>query len=147
MIASDRILGLVVVLGALAFFAGALQIETSFLSDPLGPRTFPMIVAAVGLLSGLIILWRPDESPEWPTGANLAHMAIAFVVLVAYAYMLAPFGFLLATALTAGVISYQIRPRLLPAVVTGASLSAGLFLIFKYALGLGLMALPRTFIG
>jgi putative tricarboxylic transport membrane protein len=45
------------------------------------------------------------------------------------------------------VVSYQISPNLKTAALTGIGLSAGLFAIFKYALGLGLIALPRAMTG
>lgn len=144
---SDRILGLVVVIGALAFFAGALQIQTSFLSDPLGPRVFPLMIAVAALLCGLTILWRPDAEPDWPARRNWLGMGIALVVLVGYAYTIVPGGFLISTALAAAAISYLITPRLGPALLTGAGLSALLFAVFKYGLGLGLVALPRALIG
>ncbi|HEX9858908.1 MAG TPA: tripartite tricarboxylate transporter TctB family protein [Paracoccaceae bacterium] len=144
---SDRIFGLVVVFGALAMFAGALQIQTSFLSDPVGPKVFPMIIAVVALLCGLMILWKPDTDPEWPAGAVWSQLGIAVAVLIAYSYLLTPLGFIVPTALASAVISFQISPRLKPAVITGTSLSAGLYVMFKYGLGLGLVALPKALIG
>lgn len=147
MINSDRIFGLVVVLGALAFFAGALQIQISFLSDPLGPRVFPILIAAAALLCGVVMLLKPDAEPEWPGLRNWIGMGVALVVLIGYAYALAPLGFVLPTAIAATALSYQISPRLWAAVITGISLAVGLYLVFKYGLGLGLMALPKTLFG
>ncbi|MDZ4095813.1 MAG: tripartite tricarboxylate transporter TctB family protein [Paracoccaceae bacterium] len=147
MISSDRIFGLVVVFGALAFFAGALQIQTSFLSDPVGPRLFPILIAVVSLLAGLMMLWKPDAEPDWPAASAWGNMAITMVVLVAYAYLLAPLGFVLPTAVAAAVISYMIAPHIRPAAITGAVLSLSLFFIFKYSLGLGLVALPKALFG
>ena len=60
-----------------------------------------------------------------------------------YALSLKPFGFLMPTAVAAAILSYQISPRIRPAVLAGLSLSIGLFVIFKYALGLGLTPFPR----
>lgn len=140
---SDRIVGAAVVLIALAFFISAGQLETPFFADPLGPKTFPRIVAAVAALCGLVMILSPDESPDWPAASVLARLGLAVIVLVAYAYALKPLGFLLPTALAASLLSYQIKPRVLGAVLTGALLAAILFLIFKYALGLSLFAFPR----
>ena len=64
-----------------------------------------------------------------------------------YAYALKPLGFLMPTAIAAAVLSYQISPKPMPAVLTGLGLSVGLFVIFKYALGLSLFALPRSLMG
>jgi putative tricarboxylic transport membrane protein len=144
---SDRIFGLVVLGVALAYIASALQIQTSFLSDPVGPKVFPLVIGGVAVLAALVLLLTPDENPEWPKGATWLHLVIALVVLIAYAYSLRPMGFLVPTAIAAGVVSYQISPNLKTAALTGIGLSAGLFAIFKYALGLGLIALPRAMTG
>ena len=144
---SDRIFGLVVVMGALAFFAGALQIQTSFLSDPVGPRVFPMLIAASALLCGLVLIAKPDADPEWPALAAWGNMAIALVVLVSYALLIGPMGFLASTALAAAGVSYLIEKNARTAALTGLGLSLVLFVIFKYGLGLGLFAFPRAWMG
>lgn len=143
----DRIFGLVIVIGALAFFAGALQIQTSFMSDPLGPRTFPILISAAALLCGLTIVARPDPEPAWPAPAAWLSMGVALVVLIAYAYAVVPFGFLIPTAVASAAIGYLIERKALQNAVMGVGLSAILFVIFKYGLGLGLMALPRSMMG
>lgn len=144
---SDRIFGLVVVMGALAFFAGALQIQTSFLSDPVGPRVFPLLIAASALLCGLVLIAKPDAEPEWPALAAWGNMAIALVVLVSYALLIGPMGFLASTALAAAGVSYLIEKNARTAALTGLGLSLVLFVIFKYGLGLGLFAFPRAWMG
>ncbi len=144
---TDRIFGVVAALGALAYIAGAQQIPTSFLSDPVGPRTFPTIIGVVAALCGLIMALRPDDEPDWPDMGAIGGLAIAVVVLVGYAYGLKPLGFLIPTAIAAGVLSYQISLRRRFSLVTGLAISVGLFVIFKYGLGLSLSAFPRGWLG
>lgn len=144
---SDRIFGSIVTLLALAYIASATQIQTSFLADPVGPKTFPILIGAVAALSGLIVVFRPEENPEWPSLSTIGGLGVAVVILVGYAYSLKPFGFLVPTAITAAVLSYQIRPRIGPSAITGSCLSVGLFLLFKFALGLSLVALPTFMTG
>ena len=144
---SDRITGLIVAVLALAFAAGASQLEEPFFADPLGPKAFPLLVSAVAFLAGATMVMRPDAEPAWPGLATLIRLAIATIILVAYAHALKPLGFLLPTAIASAALSYQIRPRAGQSVVIGLALSAGLFVIFKYALGLGLFALPRWLMG
>lgn len=144
---SDRIFGTVVTLVALAYIASATQIQTSFLSDPVGPKTFPMLIGAVAAICGIIVVLRPDEDPEWPALQTLGALVLSVIVLVCYAYALKPLGFLLPTAVTAAILSYQISPRPMPAALAGLGLSLGLFAIFKFALGLSLFALPAAFHG
>ena len=90
---------------------------------------------------------RPDEEPEWPELRTLGALLISVIVLVAYAYMLKPLGFLIPTAIVAAVLSYQINPRTGPAIIAGVGLSVGLFVVFKFILGLGLVGLPRALFG
>ena len=144
---SDRIFGLFVLVVALGYIFSATGIEKSFFSDPMGPRAFPYLVGGVCALCGLVIALKPDPDPAWPALAALLKLTLACVVLVAYAELLKHLGFLAPTAMAAGVISYLIRPRLVPSVLTGIGLSVGLFVIFKYGLGLGLFAVPRSWMG
>ncbi len=134
-------------LGALAYIAGAFQIRTSFLTDPVGSRTFPIVIGALAALCGLVIFLRPDPDPDWPRGRRWGQIGVALAVLVAYAYVLAPGGFVLTTALAAGVLSYLIDQHPGRAALAGVGLSVGLFAIFRYALGLGLTALPPALFG
>jgi len=140
---SDRLFGLVVLMTALAYIASATQIQTSFLQDPVGPKAFPMLVGTVAAISALVMIIKPDPSPQWPGLKTLGALSVALIVLVAYAYALKPFGFLLPTAVTATILSYQISARALPALLTGTGLSVGLFVLFKYALNLGLVPFPK----
>ena len=141
---SDRLFGLVAVLVALAYMASATQVQTSFLSDPVGPKAFPTLVGAVAALCGLYMIVRPDDDPDWPPGRTLLALLVCIIVLISYAYALKPLGFLIPTAITAAILSYQISPRALQAILTGIALSVGLFILFKYALGLGLFPFPKT---
>lgn len=144
---SDRIFGLVVLMVALAFIASATQIQTSFMSDPVGPSAFPILVGVVAGICGLVLMIRPDPDPEWAKGRTLLALLVAVVVLIAYAYSLKPFGFLIPTAITAAILSYQISPRIVPASLAGLGLSGGLFVLFKFALDLGLVAFPKAWFG
>ena len=145
--ASDRVFGLVMAVVALAYIAAARQIQTSFLMDPVGPKTFPIIIGSVAALASMYLVFRPDPEPQWPGLRTLGALAVAVAVLVLYAFSLKPFGFLLPTALASGLLSFQIAPRWRYAVLSGVCLSAGLFVIFRYALGLGLVPFPRGLFG
>ncbi len=140
---SDRIFGLVIIAVALGFILSATQIQTSFLSDPVGPKTFPYMIGGVLILCALAVLYKPDPEPSWPSLHAFGKLLVAIVVLIGYAYALRPMGFLIPTAIAAGLLSHQIQPRPIAAALTGIGLSIGLFIVFKYALGLGLFALPK----
>lgn len=140
---SDRLTGLITIIIALAFFASATQLDAPFFADPLGPKAFPMLISAVALIAGMVILLRPDEEPDWPALATFGRLILAMLVLVFYAYSLKPMGFLASTSIAAAAISYQIKSDAVKACIIGICLSGVLFIIFKFALGLSLLALPR----
>jgi len=140
---SDRLFGLAIIVVALGYIFSATLIQTSFLSDPVGSKSFPYLVGGIAAMCGLAVMIRPDAEPVWPPLATFGRLLLAVFVLVGYAYALKPLAFLIPTAVAAALISYQIRPRAMPAALTGLGLSVGLFVIFKFALGLGLFAFPR----
>ena len=142
--ASDRIFGLVMATVALAYIASATQIQTSFLSDPVGSKTFPILIGIVCALSAMFMVLKPDPEPDWPAFRTFGALLLAVIVLVAYAYALKPLGFLLPTAVAAGALSFQISPKVKTAILSGLGLSIGLFLLFKYALDLGLVPFPKS---
>lgn len=135
--ASDRIFGLVSLITAVAYIAAATQIQTNFFSGEFLPKLFPFLIGGVAAICSLSMMFRPDPDPAWPDRSTWGAMAIAVLVLAVYAVMLTPMGFIIPTAFAAGILSYQISPRVMPAVLSGVGLSLGLFALFKFALGLG----------
>jgi putative tricarboxylic transport membrane protein len=146
-IRSDRIFGVVVILVALAFIASAYNLPPGNVFDKLGPKAFPIVIGIGMSICAAALVIRPDAEPEWPDRKTLIALGFATAVLVGYAYSLKPLGFLVPTAIAAGVLSYQITPNKRGAVLVGIGLSIGLFVIFKYALGLSLFAFPRSLTG
>lgn len=141
--AADRIFGLVVIVVALGYILSASHIQTSFMSDPVGPRAFPYIIAGTAIVCSLVMMMRPDPNADWPSLLMAAKLGAALVVLIIYAMVIRSGGFILPTIFAAGILSYMISPRPLPAVLTGLGLGFGLFVLFKMILGLGLTAWPR----
>ena len=145
---SDRIFGLVVLIVAAGYVLAATQIQTSFLADPVGPRMFPYLVGGAAAVCGLVVLIKPDPDPTWPGLRTFGALIFSVIVLVAYAYSLKPLGFLIPTALAAGIISFQIHPRMATAAAAGIGLSVGLYVLFKYGLGLEtLKPVPKSWGG
>ena len=132
---------------AIFYIWNASLTPVSFLSDPVGSKTFPYIVGAVSIVCSLIFILRPDPDPNWPGLATASRMAFAVVVLIGFAVSLEPLGFIIPAAVASALISYQISAKPLSAVAAGIGLSVILFAIFRYALGLGLAPFGRTLTG
>lgn len=92
MIRGDRIFGTVMIVIALGYILSAYGIETSFMSDPVGPRVFPYLIALVMIVCSLVMVLRPDPEADWPAAPMLLQLGIAFAVLVAYAYAITPWA-------------------------------------------------------
>lgn len=142
---SDRIFGVVGLLLAAGYIWAALLIEESFLSDAVGPKTFPIIIAAILALASIAIILRPDAEPEWPTLGRLAEIAAAAVVMILYAQLLPEIGFVIATALAAAYLTWRLGSGLVGTVLTGVGTSVGIYVIFHLVLGLSLARGPLGF--
>jgi putative tricarboxylic transport membrane protein len=139
----DRIFGLVMIFVALGYILSATGIQTSFMSDPVGPRAFPYMIAGVTILCGLSMIFKPDPDVTWPTGGTLVNLILALVVLIVYALSIRPLGFIAPTCIASAILAWQISRRPVPSVLAGLGLGIGLFVVFKFVLGLGLFAFPR----
>ncbi|SMF73809.1 putative tricarboxylic transport membrane protein [Tistlia consotensis] len=142
---SDRVLGGFCLALAAFFLWRTTKIETSFITDPLGPKAFPVIIAGVLGLAGLYVLARPDARPDWPGAGRLVEIALAVGVMVAYALLLPSLGFVAATALGAGYLCWRLGAGPLEAPLAGLVISLGIYAIFHLVLGLSLARGPWGF--
>lgn len=142
---SDRIFGIFGILLAIGFAVSALYIEESFLSDAVGPKAFPIIVAVVLGLSSAVIALRPDAEPQWPALGRLVEIGAAVVVLILYAELLPVAGFVLATAFAATYLAWRLGSSVIESVLTGIGTSVGIHVIFHLVLGLSLARGPWGF--
>ena len=147
MISSDRVFGVVMIIVALGYILSARTIQTPLFPDPMGPKSFPMMIAAGVILCSIVIVLKPDDEPAWPAREALFSILLAALVMVGYAYTLKPLGFLIPTAIASAILSFQLSPRVLQSLVTGLGLSVGLYVLFKYALKLEtLQAFPKNWL-
>lgn len=142
---SDRILGAVGVVLGIFFIWNANAIETGFIVDPLGPKTFPIIIGVLLVVSSAYVLFRPDPDPQWPTRGRALEVVGAVVVLIAYGLALELVGFVIATAVAAAVLSWRLGGPPLWAAVSGIGISVGIYAIFHLVLGLSLAKGPLGF--
>ncbi|WP_170550403.1 tripartite tricarboxylate transporter TctB family protein [Ruegeria atlantica] len=142
---SDRIFGVVGLLLAIGFAFSALAIEESFLSDAVGPKAFPLIIAAILGLSSIVIALRPDVEPEWPALGRLVEIGAAVVMMILYAELLPVVGFVIATAFAAAYLAWRLGSGPLESVLVGVGTSIGIYVIFHLVLGLSLARGPLGF--
>jgi putative tricarboxylic transport membrane protein len=142
---SDRLFGGIMFLVALAFIAGATQIEAALIFDSLGPRMFPIIIGVLLAIASAYLVLRPDPEPDWPAARRVVEIVLALVLMLAYAFLLVPLGFVLATALAAGLLSWRLGAQPMIAVLSGIGIAVGIYVVFHLILGLSLARGPWGF--
>ena len=142
---SDRVFGGIGVLLAAFFIWQATEIQLSFISDPIGPKTFPIIIGIVLGLASLMFILTPDPRPNWPQASRLLEIAVAAAVMVAYAILLPDLGFVVATAFAAAFLSWRLGAPPLAAGAAGIAISVGIYVVFHLILGLSLARGPLGF--
>lgn len=142
---SDRIFGGVGLALAVFYIWAASIIPDSFMSDVIGPRTFPYIVGAVLAISSVVFILRPDASPEWPMLRDLAEIIFAAAVLFLYCWVLPELGFVISTIFATAYLTWRLGTKPLMALVTGVATSCGIYVVFHLILGLSLAKGPLGF--
>lgn len=128
-----RLSGLVVAgIGiAVCILARSLPAQTGF---GLGPAFLPFWTGIVIAACGLWLCARPLVDPEvsWPTSRMFARAAFGFVLLLLYALVLQPLGYLFSTAVFLVIAILLLEPdRLTRAFLVGIASAVILFLIFR----------------
>lgn len=97
----DRIFGAVLV-GVSGFYAwDASRFKVAFSYEPLGPKAFPWILAGLLALCGILLILRPDRHQVWPDRAGLLRVGAGLGLIVFYAALFEPLGFIVSTLIVA----------------------------------------------
>ena len=142
---SDRIFASICIALAVLMGWGATIIEESFIQDPLGPKAFPLVIALVLAACGVAMFLRPDEDPVWPHRRKQIQLLWTIGAMILYVQFLPIVGFLIATAIGAGFLSWQLGASVKQACWGGFSISVSIYVVFKLILGLSLARGPFGF--
>jgi len=137
----DRILGLGLLVLAVSYGWVAQQWPEPFGgAETVGPETFPTILSVVLVAGSLYLMIKPDPDAQWPIGKSALELVISVVVLVVYAMLLEPLGFIIATTLAVGTLSWRMGAAPKRAFLTGLASAIVVFVLFNYGLSLSLPA-------
>ncbi|WP_019560098.1 MULTISPECIES: tripartite tricarboxylate transporter TctB family protein [Caldimonas] len=130
MMLNDRVLGVFALLLAALLTWQGWGLEAPFSYEPVGPRAFPLLLAAVMALCGLWLLVRGRERAEPnPRGAN-ARIATMAALVAGYAAVFVSLGFIVSTALMAVFVGRLFGGRWHQCAIGGVGLGLGLYLLF-----------------
>ena len=133
-----RIPGLLLAIAGAAVGIEATTFDVNFLTDPIGPKALPYLVAFILAVAGLHAAVRPQPDIAWPSREVIWKITGAAGAFFLYAIALGFLGFFVSTTLVVAVLShlYGAAPRHgLPAATL---LSTALWVIFVQLLALPL---------
>lgn len=126
---SDRILGIVVVLlaGSMAWAAHGYVAIVEY--EPVGPRAFPMLLAALLAACGVWLAARPSHNAAFSL-AGLKPILLCAGAIVLYAALFQFAGFIIATALMTVPVGRLFGGSWRHCALYGALLSVILYVLF-----------------
>lgn len=131
---SNRTLGAVALLmaGILLIFGWGLV--APFAYEPVGPRAFPLLTAALIALCGTILLIRGGNDADPVSRRTMTGIVMLIVTLLIYAVVFERLGYVPSTFLMAAVVSRIFGATLAQATISGAVMSVGSYLLFDHGL-------------
>lgn len=133
---SDRIAGILLMVLAVAFGLAALDYRATFFTDPLGARFVPLVLSVFLLVCAAVLAARPKADIEWPHRRTWFVLLVGLAAFVAYAYLLEPLGFVVATTLVFAVFARVFAAGWMKGLVAGLVFAASLYAVFAWGLGL-----------
>lgn len=119
--------------GAVYLFFG-LKIEVPFAYEPLGPRTFPVLLGCcLATLSVLALVFYPMST--MPLQGRVAKLALAVLFYLLTFQLL---GFMLATTISTYIIARLVGSSWMQGLLTGLILAIVFYGVFHFLLGVPL---------
>jgi len=135
----DRIFAGVLLVVSLAYAVIAFTaIKAPFQYDPLGPESWPRILSIVAIACLLVILWKPDTERFGVARQTWFRLAATVVMLLAYAELYEPLGFILSTILFGTALSAMLGAGMLRSLIFGVAAGVAGFLLCVTLLDLNL---------
>lgn len=137
---SNRTLGAMAVLMAaiLAIFGWGLV--APFAYEPVGPRAFPMLTAALIAFCGLVLLVQGGSDADPVSRRTMTGILGLTAVLLVYALLFERLGYIPATLLMSAAVARIFGATWAQAALSGTVLAAGSYLLFDRVLDVVLPA-------
>ncbi|MDO5666654.1 MAG: tripartite tricarboxylate transporter TctB family protein [Alcaligenaceae bacterium] len=131
---TDRTLGIVAIMFAVFLGVFGYDLEPPFSYEPIGPKAFPLLIALLMAICGLILTVKGGNEAEANTrGANLRILAmVAYIIL--YAFLFQTLGFVISTTLMVVFVGKLFGASWLKAVIGGVVMAVLFFLLFDKGL-------------
>ena len=135
----DRIFAGVLLIVSLAYSVIAFTvIKAPFQYDPLGPESWPRILSLVAIACLLVIFWKPDATEMGVTTKTWFRLGATIIMLVVYAELYEPLGFILATILFGTALCAMLGANIVRSLTFGVAVGVAGYLLCVTLLDLNL---------
>ena len=136
---ADRLFALcALIAGGIYTFVAFAVIKAPFQYDPLGPETWPQVLAIVFLFCSLYILASPDHIRLTLARSVWLRLLLLVLMLGGYAELYEPLGFVVSTTLFCSLFSIMLGANRLHAIAFGCTTGIIGYGICDFLLGLNL---------
>jgi putative tricarboxylic transport membrane protein len=126
-------------MGVCAFVAWRMwHLAVPFAYEPVGPKAFPILLAALMAVCCALLLIKPDREIRWPGPALLGKGVLLIVVLLAYAAAFDVLGFAGATILMVVAVSRLFGASWQTGLVSGLAIGVAGYFLFDHLLDVSL---------
>jgi len=135
MIPLQRVFCFVLLLVCIGLALMAWPYKAPFSYEPVGPRAFPLLMLGLMGISLLYMVFRPapvvhtDDEPELD-GPTLIKIAVCIGLLLIFAGLFEPLGFVLSSILIGIPMARLYGGRWVPSIVIITLMSVGLYVLF-----------------
>ena len=144
------------VYGYTAFFLMDVGLPPFMQRNPIWPSTFPKVLAILGMVCSLVILFGFEKSEKEPaamdinyrrlTDYNLGQAILLICLMILYAFSLRPIGFVVSTVLFLVLAAATLGERRFTVLVPVALIAAGsIWYLVQEVLGIFLRPWPLGF--
>jgi putative tricarboxylic transport membrane protein len=148
---SDRLLGAVAILIAAAMAVASWGYVAQVEYEPVGPRAFPLLLAALMAGCGAWLAVKPGHSAQFAHAQQFRNIVLCAAAVVVYAVLFQLLGFIVATALMALPVGRLFGGTWRQCTATGAGMGVVLYILFDrlldVVLPLGILKPALTQIG
>lgn len=141
---SDRILGIAAILVAVVMSIASWDYAAKIAYEPVGPRAFPLLLAAAMAACGAWLALRPGQESVSLGGPQSRNIALCAGAIVIYAALFQLLGFVIATALMTLPVGRLFGGTWRQCALTGAGMGVALYVFFDklldVVLPLGILA-------
>lgn len=120
---ADRIFATLLMLVTLAYgYLALFVIRARIQYDPLGPESWPQILALITIACLIYIFVRPDDVRIEVAGQTWFRLISMLALMFAYAWLYEPLGFIIATFLFAAIVAAMLGAQPVRAALFGLAM-------------------------